>query len=98
MAEQTHVYDRLRSQILDLDRMPGARLTERGLETELGASRTPLRAALMRLEADGLVERDGRAWQVSPSTSARSSDSASCGMRSRPRPRASAVRGRATKR
>ncbi|MFF1572903.1 GntR family transcriptional regulator [Leifsonia sp. NPDC058292] len=66
MAEQTHVYDRLRAQILDLDRMPGARLTERGLETELGASRTPLRAALMRLEADGLVERDGRAWQVSP--------------------------------
>ena len=34
--------------------------------SELGASRTPLRAALMRLEADGLVERDGRAWQVSP--------------------------------
>ncbi|MDQ1584603.1 MAG: hypothetical protein QOF36_2657 [Microbacteriaceae bacterium] len=66
MAEQSHVYDRLRNQILDLERMPGARLTERGLETELGASRTPLRAALMRLEADGLVERDGRAWQVSP--------------------------------
>lgn len=66
LAEQSHVYDRLRGQILDLDRMPGARLTERGLETELGASRTPLRAALMRLEADGLVERDGRAWQVSP--------------------------------
>jgi DNA-binding GntR family transcriptional regulator len=60
------VYDRLRAQILDLDRVPGSRLTERGLETELGASRTPLRAALMRLEADGLVCRDGRAWQVSP--------------------------------
>ncbi|MEO7016566.1 MAG: GntR family transcriptional regulator [Leifsonia sp.] len=66
MAEQAHVYDRLRAQILDLERVPGARLTERGLEPELGASRTPLRAALMRLEADGLVERDGRAWQVSP--------------------------------
>jgi DNA-binding GntR family transcriptional regulator len=66
MPEQSHVYERLRSQILDLERTPGARLTERGLETELSASRTPLRAALMRLEADGLVERDGRAWQVSP--------------------------------
>jgi DNA-binding GntR family transcriptional regulator len=66
MAEQADLYDRLRAQILDLDRMPGARLTERGLEVELTASRTPVRAALMRLEADGLVERDGRAWQVSP--------------------------------
>ncbi len=66
MPEQTHVYDLLRSQILDLERTPGARLTERGLETELGASRTPLRAALMRLEGEGLVERDGRTWQVTP--------------------------------
>ena len=64
--EPSGVYDRLRAQILDLDRVPGSRLTERGLEAELGASRTPLRAALMRLEADGLVCREGRAWQVSP--------------------------------
>ena len=66
MSEQPTAYERLRAQILDLDRVPGSRLTERGLETELGASRTPLRAALMRLEAEGLVGRDGRAWQVSP--------------------------------
>lgn len=66
MPEQIHVYDRLRTQILDLERLPGARLTERGLEADLGASRTPLRAALMRLERDGLVQRDGRAWQVTP--------------------------------
>ncbi|WP_433862378.1 GntR family transcriptional regulator [Streptomyces sp. L7] len=78
MPEQPHVYDRLRSAILDLDRVPGSRITERGLEAELGASRTPLRAALMRLEAEGLVRRDGRGWEVSPSTSARSPGSASC--------------------
>lgn len=66
MAEQPHVYERLRSGILDLERVPGSRITERGLEAELGASRTPLRAALMRLEAEGLVRRDGRAWEVSP--------------------------------
>src|SRR6478735_1353260 len=66
MPEQPQVHGRLRAQILDLDRVPGSRLTERGLEAELGASRTPLRAALMRLEAEGLVSRDGRGWQVSP--------------------------------
>jgi DNA-binding GntR family transcriptional regulator len=66
VTEQPTAYERLRSEILDLDRVPGARLTERGLEADLGVSRTPLRAALMRLEADGLVSRDGRAWQVSP--------------------------------
>ncbi|WP_295125892.1 GntR family transcriptional regulator [uncultured Leifsonia sp.] len=66
MPEQPHVYERLRSSILDLDRVPGSRITERGLEAELGASRTPLRAALMRLEAEGLVRRDGRAWEISP--------------------------------
>lgn len=66
MTEQPHVYERLRSGILDLERVPGSRITERGLEAELGASRTPLRAALMRLEAEGLVQRDGRAWQISP--------------------------------
>ena len=66
MSEQPTVYERLRAEILDLDRVPGSRLTERGLETDLGVSRTPLRAALMRLESEGLVSRDGRAWQVSP--------------------------------
>ncbi|MBW8871938.1 MAG: GntR family transcriptional regulator [Leifsonia sp.] len=65
-ASPPTVYDRLRAQILDLDRVPGSGLTERRLETELGASSTPLRAALMRLEAEGLVSRDGRGWQVSP--------------------------------
>jgi DNA-binding GntR family transcriptional regulator len=36
------------------------------LETDLDASRTPIRAALLRLEGDGLVRRDGRGWSVSP--------------------------------
>jgi DNA-binding GntR family transcriptional regulator len=66
VTEQPTAYERLRAEILDLDRVPGSRLTERGLEGDLGVSRTPLRAALMRLEAEGLVSRDGRAWQVSP--------------------------------
>jgi DNA-binding GntR family transcriptional regulator len=64
---QTHqVYASLRAAILSLETSPGERLSERGLETAYGASRTPARAALMRLEAEGLVAREGRGWIVSP--------------------------------
>lgn len=60
------LYERLRAAVLSLELAPGQRLSERGLEPEFGASRTPIRAALMRLEAEGLVERDGKNWQVTP--------------------------------
>lgn len=67
MPSQTdHVYNRVRRAILSLELVPGARLSERGLEAAHGASRTPVRAALMRLEGEGLVARDGRSWQVTP--------------------------------
>jgi DNA-binding GntR family transcriptional regulator len=59
-------YDRLRAEILSLELVPGERLSERGLESVLGASRTPIRAALMRLENEGLTQRAGRGWQVTP--------------------------------
>jgi len=59
-------YDRLRAGILSLELLPGEGLSERGLESVLGASRTPIRAALMRLENEGLTQRDGRAWRVAP--------------------------------
>jgi DNA-binding GntR family transcriptional regulator len=59
-------YDTLRAGILSLDYVPGEKLTERGLEVDLGASRTPIRAALLHLESDGLVRREGRGWSVSP--------------------------------
>jgi DNA-binding GntR family transcriptional regulator len=60
------LHSRLRAAILSLDLAPGQRLSERGLEPEFGASRTPVRAALMRLESEGLVERDGKNWIVAP--------------------------------
>lgn len=65
-SQTTLLYERLRLAILDLDLAPGLRLTERWLETEFDASRTPVRAALARLESEGLVQRTGRGWMVSP--------------------------------
>jgi DNA-binding GntR family transcriptional regulator len=59
-------YEALRAAILSLELVPGERLSERGLENLLGASRTPIRAALMRLENEGLTRREGRGWQVTP--------------------------------
>jgi len=60
------VEDRLRRMILDMDLGPGERLTERSLEELLQTSRTSVRTALFRLEAEGLVSRNGRAWLVPP--------------------------------
>ncbi len=51
-----HAYDVLREQILSLELAPGAPLGEQSLAAELRISRTPVREALARLAADGLVE------------------------------------------
>jgi DNA-binding GntR family transcriptional regulator len=66
MTQSADVETRLRAALLDLDFAPGERLPERSLETFLNASRTPVRAALMRLEREGLVARNGRAWISAP--------------------------------
>lgn len=65
-SDDRAAYSTLRAAILSFDLLPGEALSERGLEPLTGASRTPVRAALMRLENEGLVRRDGRAWRVSP--------------------------------
>ncbi|SKC67287.1 MULTISPECIES: GntR family transcriptional regulator [Plantibacter] len=65
-TQTTQLYERLRGAILTLDLAPGQPLTERGLEQRFAASRTPVRAALTRLEAEGLARRDGRGWIVAP--------------------------------
>lgn len=65
-SQTTQLYERLREAILTLDLAPGQSLTERGLEQRFAASRTPVRAALTRLEAEGLARRDGRGWIVAP--------------------------------
>ncbi|HSK09519.1 MAG TPA: GntR family transcriptional regulator [Vicinamibacterales bacterium] len=57
-------YSRLRDSIVTLRLAPGAPLTELDLCQRLGISRTPVRAALLRLEQEGLVsasrQRSGR--------------------------------------
>lgn len=49
------IYDRLRQSILELAIEPGSPLDEVGLSEEFGMSRTPVREALVRLAAEGLV-------------------------------------------
>ncbi|MDT9593648.1 GntR family transcriptional regulator [Nocardioides zeae] len=49
-------YQRLSDRIASGDVQPGSRLKESALAEELGVSRTPVREALRRLAADGLVE------------------------------------------
>ncbi len=49
------IYEQLRSRILNGEYQPGERLVELRLAEKMGVSRTPLREALRRLEAEGLV-------------------------------------------
>ncbi|MCK9913858.1 MULTISPECIES: GntR family transcriptional regulator [Microbacterium] len=63
---EARAYRQLRIAILTLDLSPGERLSERALESRLGVSRTPIRAALLRLGGEGLTVRTERGWAVAP--------------------------------
>jgi GntR family transcriptional regulator, rspAB operon transcriptional repressor len=52
-----NVYQTMRRDILSLKLKPGTSLLERSLAESLGVSRTPVREALHRLEAEGLTRR-----------------------------------------
>jgi DNA-binding GntR family transcriptional regulator len=54
-ARAERIYRTLRDRICLLDYPPGARLSEEELAAEFAISRTPLRKALARLEAEGLI-------------------------------------------
>lgn len=49
-------YEQLKAKIIEGRLDPGKRLTEEHLAKELGVSRTPIREALRRLEAEGLIK------------------------------------------
>lgn len=71
--ESVHLGDRtidaIRAAIVTGELAPGEPLRDRHLAEQLGVSRTPVREALHRLEAAGLVEARGRSgWAVSPFT------------------------------
>jgi len=57
LREQIH--GQLRTAILNGEYAPGTPLVEAELAARLGASRTPVREALQRLETEGLLERRG---------------------------------------
>ncbi len=50
-------YETIKQRIILLDLQPGSSLSTAALAKELGTSVTPIREALIRLEADGLVHR-----------------------------------------
>lgn len=52
-------YRRLREAIVHLEIAPSEKITEESLAEDLGVSRPVVREALLRLEAEGLVERAG---------------------------------------
>lgn len=54
------VYSTIRSAVVERRLAPGERVTEAGLAKQLGVSKTPVREALLRLHAVGLVHLDGR--------------------------------------
>lgn len=59
------VHDRLKADIFDFRLMPGDRLSENEIATRVGASRTPVREALFRLQREGYVETPtSGGWQV----------------------------------
>lgn len=58
LAEE--VYHRLLDEIVGGKREAGAKLSEEGICSELGVSRTPAREALLMLHNDGLIDRHPR--------------------------------------
>ena len=65
MADEVH--QRLRAWIIDSVREPGRRLNVDAVARSLDVSPTPVREALVRLEAEGLVVKEPlRGWSITP--------------------------------
>lgn len=66
MSQSSDITTKLRDMILSMEVGPGEQLTERGAEAYFNASRTPIRTAFQKLEAEGLLQREGKRWIVTP--------------------------------
>jgi len=65
LADQ--VYERLKDDLWEFRLLPGERFTEADVAQRTGASRTPVRQALYRLQREGFVDvRLRSGWQVRP--------------------------------
>ena len=58
MSLADQAYQTIKNKILDLTYAPGMSLTEAMLTEELGMSRSPVRAAIQMLQAEGLLVSD----------------------------------------
>ncbi|KAA3660230.1 MAG: GntR family transcriptional regulator [Chloroflexi bacterium] len=54
------VYDKVRTDIISLELLPGDRIVELDIAETMGTSQAPVREALQRLEREGLVNRQAR--------------------------------------
>ncbi|MDN5635322.1 MAG: GntR family transcriptional regulator [Brevibacterium sp.] len=63
-SETVRVTEVLRNEIIDGVRLPGSKLVERNLATELGVSRVPIREALKQLASEGLVANRPNTWST----------------------------------
>ncbi len=52
---QEHIFQQLRDQIIHLERLPGSAMSVYEVSDQMGVSRTPVREAFIRLEAESLV-------------------------------------------
>lgn len=63
-TDQTSLYDRLRTAVLNGEYRPGMILVESAVAEAYGVSRTPVREALRALEKDGILQYSGRHLMV----------------------------------
>ena len=61
------VYEQLKSELFEFRLLPGDRFTEAEVADRAGASRTPVRQALYRLQREGFLDVNFRnGWEVRP--------------------------------
>lgn len=69
------VHEQLRAWIIDAVREPGVRLNVEAVARSLDVSPTPVREALVRLEAEGFVRKEPlRGWSITPPLDAKRLD------------------------